>query len=333
MQSFPERSLLYPLLFKPIYKTVMWGGRAIADHFNRDIPESAFPVGEAAEIVDRPDAASVVSNGSLAGVNLTELVNHYRRDLIGNSDEGGPFPLLIKIIDAAERLSLQVHPDTVACERIGNGAEPKTEMWVVLDARPGAEILAGIARNSAQHIFMEAVEKGNLENCIQSYPSVSGDAYFIRAGRVHAIGGGNLIYEVQQNSDTTYRVSDWGRVDRNGKPRELHIDQSLKCIDFTDRNTPRIPGVSNITAHNRKVQLVGNCPFFTVDSLKLVDHWNDNTHNISFHILMPVDGEIKVGNERFTTIVPRGASCLIPACFGPYEITVTAPTSVIRTTR
>jgi len=340
-ELFPDAGELYPLAFAPIFKERIWGGPMMREVLHRETPASASgtPVGESWEISDRTDAESVVTNGPLAGRTLHELLLRYREALVGRQWRGGnAFPLLVKLIDAGERLSLQVHPDAAACAALGGGAEPKTEMWYVVAARRGAAILAGLNRRATKQLVREKVASPEIEALLQNYESHPGDAYFITAGTPHAIGAGNLILEIQQNSDTTYRLSDWGRTDAAGRSRELHIEQGMQSIHFTNRATPRIAGVVGTANHNRKFDVVTMCPFFSVSDLRLVDAWNDDTGGRSFHIVSAVNGPVAVSRfgvpEAARLRLAPGSSALIPAVCGSYTIEPLSPgeTTVLRTT-
>ncbi len=316
---------LYPLKFAPLYMMRMWGGNQLGEVLQRDVPRGDQPIGESWELVDRPDEQSVVVNGELAGKTLQELVRLYGDNLVGpKAQHAGRFPLLVKLIDAGERLSLQVHPEEATCRELGNGAEPKTEMWYIIAARKGAKILAGLSPRTTRVQLTELLNSPEVENLLQVYPSQPGDAYFITSGTLHAIGGGNLILEIQQNSDTTYRVSDWGRVDQYGRPRELHVEQGLKSINFMNRTSPRIAGASDVAAHNRKFPLVNQCRFFQVDVLLLVDTWYDDTVvSGSFHLVSAINGEIKLvglGEKAPELILQAGETALVPYAFGKYCI-------------
>lgn len=321
--SFIESEKLYPLKFHPVYMERVWGGTMISEVLNRELPAHEAPIGEAWELVDREDVNSVVSNGELAGKTLNELFRFYGSTLVGNKAAGHKkFPLLVKLIDAGEKLSLQVHPDENACRILGNGAEPKTEMWYVIATRPGAKILAGIDRRATRVQVMDVLDSPEIENFMQNYVSREGDAYFITAGTLHAIGAGNLILEIQQNSDTTYRVSDWGRVGSDGKPRTLHRQEALQSINFTGRNSPRVAGAVDKRNFNRKFDVVKYCPFFKVFDLRLTGVWNDDTLSSgSFHLLSCIKNRVQVGKEGRMIEINPGESVLIPACFGLYTIT------------
>jgi len=209
----------------------MWGGRRLNSEFRKKLPPHTR-IGESWEIVDRLEAQSTVANRPLKGKTLHELWTRNRHDIFGDVSETPRFPLLIKLLDAQERLSLQVHPPEEVAVRLGG--EPKTEFWYVAAAGPGAELFLGFCEPITRAQFKRALDKGTVEDCVQKIRAKAGDAMFLPAGRLHAVGGGNLLVEIQQNSDTTYRVFDWNRTDAGGKLRQLHIDQALQCIDFTD---------------------------------------------------------------------------------------------------
>lgn len=313
---------LYPLKFRPLYMERIWGGTLMSEHFGRELPEHNDPIGEAWELVDREDAASIVSEGALQEWSLHELFKYYGTALAGKAAARyDRFPILVKLIDAGEKLSLQVHPDEKACAELGNGAEPKTEMWYVVAAGKNAKILAGLNSRATQLQIMEKLDSSEIEDQLQIYSSMPGDAYFIQSGTLHAIGAGNLILEIQQNSDTTYRISDWGRVGSDGKPRQLHREAGLKSINFTNRTSPRIPGVSGKTGFNRKFDVITRCPFFKVTDLRLNSEWVDDTSSgESFHLISAINGTLQVGKGDRTAILKPGESALIPACFGAYSI-------------
>jgi mannose-6-phosphate isomerase len=328
-----ERENLYPLLFTPIYKELMWGGDMMGEKLNRTLPDTKDPIGEAWEIVDREDAVSVAENGSLKGVTIRKIIETYGMDVMGKNFKGGVFPLLVKIIDAGKRLSLQVHPGEQECKII-EGAEPKTEMWYIIAAKENAKIIAGLNHRCTKRMFMDSYSKPSVENCLQIAKSNPGDAYFISAGTVHALGEGNLILEIQQNSNTTYRISDWGRLDTDGKPRELHIDKAMQCIHFTQRTSPKVSGVVTTTSHNRKFPIIRYCPFFKVDDLRLAGDWSDSTDGSSFHLITAINDSIEIVSTKTSIKVELGRTCLIPASFGYYTIKTNPETSttVIKTT-
>lgn len=338
MSHFIDSGNLYPLKFSPVYMERIWGGNQMSEVLGRTLPEHKDPIGEAWEISDRPEGESVVANGPLAGATLSQLVKFYGRALLGEDCRvSDRFPLLVKVIDAGERLSLQVHPDENACRLEGGSAEPKTEMWYVISAAPGAKILAGLSEKATRHHLAELISSPDVERLLQVYPSKPGDAYFIPSGTLHAIGAGNLILEIQQNSDTTYRISDWGRVDSNGKSRELHVEKGMKAINFMNRKSPRIAGAVDHVSRNRKYDIVSICPFFNVSDWRLVEPRMDDTKNSSFHLLSAVSSAFEVSCSSYgePVVVMPGETVLIPAAIGGYRIAPAeeaAECTVIKTT-
>jgi mannose-6-phosphate isomerase len=229
--SMTELHLTAPLTFEPFFVERMWGGRRLESEFGKKLPLQKR-IGESWEIVDRPEAQSIVANGPLKGKTLHDLWTHHRKQIFGDATDAPRFPLLLKLLDAHERLSLQVHPPGQFAGKLGG--EPKTEFWYVAAADPGAELLLGFRKPSARDRFEEALREGTAADHVHKIPVRPGDAAFLPAGRLHAVSAGNLLIEIQQNSDTTYRVFDWNRVDDKGKQRQLHIEQALQCIDFED---------------------------------------------------------------------------------------------------
>lgn len=218
--------------FSPIYQQRVWGGRDLAHRLGRSLPDDK-PYGESWEIVDRPEAQSIAISEPYKGLSLQALMDRYPQDIMGpNWPQGRPFPILVKWLDCQECLSLQVHPPKdIALELNG---EPKTEAWYIADCTANARLIAGLKADTTRDDFEEALQTNTLETLCHSFPVHPGDHIFIPSGRLHAIDAGNFILEIQQNSDTTYRVYDWGRLGLDQQPRELHIDASLKSIDFSD---------------------------------------------------------------------------------------------------
>ncbi|MGC6454967.1 MAG: type I phosphomannose isomerase catalytic subunit [Coraliomargaritaceae bacterium] len=218
--------------FKPLYKERVWGGRGLAEKLNRELPDGTI-IGESWEIVDRPEAQSVVANGPHAGRSLRELLESHAKILLGPEADGTrPFPILVKWLDCQDRLSLQVHPPAAIAPSLGG--EPKTENWYIAQCEPGASLIVGLQHGTTREQFEAALKENKAESCIHRFPVQPGESILVESGRMHAIDAGNLILEIQQNSDTTYRVYDWGRVGLDGKPRDLHIEKSLQSIDFDD---------------------------------------------------------------------------------------------------
>ena len=294
-----------PIVFEPIPMERVWGGRRFESLLA--IPNGAL-IGELWEIVDRDDAQSIVHSGPLRGKTLHELWSNHRAELFGEAYAAHPaarFPLLIKLLDARERLSVQVHPPLHLAEALGG--EPKTEVWYFLDALPGARIYAGLKNGVTRGEFESLLRAGEVERTLHEIPVITGESIFIPSGRLHAIGEGNVIVEVQQNSDTTYRVFDWNRMGLDGKPRALHIEESLASIDFDDFE-PAVCGVRETT--------VARCPFFDVQKISLASP-RDVRPAGRFALVAVTDGTVLCGGMRFG----KGQFFIAPASRTGLELT------------
>ena len=318
----------YPLLFKPIYKDYIWGGDRISRRFNRTPPVGRCA--ESWEIADRSEGMSVVANGPLAGKSLHDLVASMKHDLIGSASDSPVFPLLIKILDARQRLSLQVHPDDKSAAL--HGGEPKTEMWCVLDAEPDAMLFAGFKHGARPDSLPAAIEQGRMESLLGSVSARVGEALYVPGGLVHAIGEGCLLLEIQQNSDTTYRVYDWGRLGNDGKPRQTHVKQAMEVINW-DLGVPT-------TTIPRKVKSAGgnSCweilksPYFHVSRLDLSRPEIVTNDGASFHALFVASGRVNIEGNGATERLDSGTSCLLPAVMSAYNLApVEGSASIIRT--
>ncbi len=243
------------LRLKPLYQDRVWGGRALETALGRTLPPER-PIGESWEIVDRPEAQSVVVGGTYDGLTLREVLQRHSAAVMGPRwPADKPFPILVKWLDCRERLSLQVHPPAAVAASLGG--EPKTENWFIAAAEPGAHLIVGLRPGVTQEKFERAIAEGKLEECVNRFPVAAGDSVLVRSGQVHAIDGGNLILEIQQNSDTTYRVHDWGRVGLDGKPRQLHVAESLRSI-LWDEPPPvevKAKGKFGVLAYAREFQI------------------------------------------------------------------------------
>ena|SRR5688572_543295 len=224
--------------FAPIYQERVWGGHGLATFLGRQLPGTT-PIGESWEIVDRPEAQSIVTSGAWAGKSLHELMATQPAEIMGPMwPAGRPFPILVKWLDCRERLSLQVHPPASIASKLGG--EPKTENWYIAHAEPGAAVLAGLKDGVDAARFRAALKDNTAELLVHRLPTVAGDSLLIRSGVMHAIDGGNIILEIQQNSDTTYRVYDWGRMGLDGKPRAMHVEQSMASLEANTAGTPSL---------------------------------------------------------------------------------------------
>jgi len=275
----------------------VWGGRRLETLYGKHRP-SGVRIGESWELVDRVDAQSVVHDGEFQGLTLHELWNTRRAEIFGDGlPDTQRFPLLFKILDCQDRLSVQVHPSADVAARLGG--EPKTEMWYFMNTLLDSDLYAGLKRGVTRPQFETALQEGHVADLIHHIPSRAGDAFFIPSGRIHAIGGGNVIFEVQQNSDTTYRVFDWNRLGLDGKPRALHIEESLASINWDDPE----PGVAEPNG-----ETVVGCEHFRVDRWE-IDGERSCGVDSRFAVFTVLSGEVKCGGRSFAA----GSMFLVPA--------------------
>ncbi len=312
------RTLNQFIKFEPILKEKIWGGEKLANLLNK---KSNKPnVGESWEVSDVEGDTSIVSNGELKGKNLKELIELYKSDLVGEQifkNFGNKFPLLIKYIDAKEALSIQLHPnDKLAQER--HNSFGKTEMWYVMQADDKANLIVGFQKDSDKEEYVQHLENKKLLDILNVDEVSSGDVYFIPTGRIHAIGAGVLLAEIQQTSDITYRIYDWDRQDDQGNYRELHTELALDAIDYKSQERYS-------TAYDKKensASEIVSCPYFTTNVLPLngsieVNH-NDKD---SFIIYMCVEGEVTFSNDLNKETIKMGETILIPAKIKDFTIT------------
>lgn len=304
-----------PLAFTPLFMERVWGGRGLQEAYGKPLPPDTL-IGESWEVVDRPEAQSVVASGPLAGTELHRLWRDERERIFGTraAGAGDRFPILVKLLDARETLSIQVHPPVdVAAELDG---EPKNELWYVAGTAPGANLFAGLRKGVTQQDFSAALKAGNdVSKMLHRIEVQVGDALFIPAGRVHAIGAGCLVVEIQQSSDTTYRVFDFNRPGLDGKPRELHLPQSLASIDFSDLEPAlRPPGEGLVLANEN----------FSVSHREVESAAERVTTEGECALVGVLTGEAACGQQAFGP----GAFFLVPADGGS-ELPVAGPAEVL----
>lgn len=308
-------SISQPIVFEPLPMERVWGGRRLESLYGKALPHGA-PIGESWEIVDREDAQSVVHSGPLRGTTLNELWKSHREEVFGPAYAAHPaprFPMLIKLLDARERLSVQVHPPAAIAPSLGG--EPKTEMWYFADTQPGASIYAGLKRGVTRDLFEKLLREGRVEDTLHVVPVESGQSIFIPSGRLHAIGEGNVIVEVQQNSDTTYRVFDWNRTGLDGQPRKLHIEESLVSTDFADFE----PDVSRVDEG-----VLAECPYFRVEKIPLTSAIPAAIDG-RFAIYFVLTGSVTCAGTAFAP----GSFFLAPASLDGVPIEPAAPNTVV----
>jgi mannose-6-phosphate isomerase len=311
---------LYPTLFQPIFKERVWGGRALERLYRKPLPPDV-PIGESWEVADRPGDESVIANGPFAGRTLRWLMETHGGDVLGTAvpAAGDRFPLLCKILDARERLSLQVHPPP----RVAHLGDPKTEMWFIVAAVPGAELFVGLRRGITREAFERAVAGQRCADCFHRIPVHAGDAMFLPSGRVHAIGAGLVIFEIQQNSDTTFRVHDWDRVGLDGKARELHVPQSLESIDFADVEPTLVDSVPRMDGATSRRALVRD-PLFDVDELQMLQPAVLSIAPGTLRVVAATEGTVTVAGGGVTAPLAAGQFAVLPAAMHGGEIAADA---------
>ena len=305
---------LYPLKFKTIYKDKIWGGQKIRTYLHKDF--GSLPnCGETWEISGVKSDVSVVANGNLAGESLAGLLEKHKEELVGKNNYerfGNVFPLLVKFIDANEDLSIQVHPNDELAKKRHNSFG-KTEMWYVVEADPGSTLIAGFNKELTQQEYLEKFNSGHLTDILNKEDVKAGDVFFLPAGRVHTIGKGLLIAEIQQTSDITYRIYDFDRVDDKGNKRELHTEEALAAIDYKhypDYKTEYKP------EKDKTVKLV-SCPYFTTNLLDFDKNtFKDYTGLDSFVIYVCLKGEFTITDDDKEYQVKMGDCILLPATTG-----------------
>jgi mannose-6-phosphate isomerase len=293
--------------FAPIYFERIWGGNQLSVLYGRTLPDGK-PIGESWELVDREEAVSTLTEPAGELRNLNDLWTKKRLEIFGSrAPKTGRFPILLKLLDASEKLSLQVHPPSSVAARLDG--EPKTELWYFLEVLDKARVYAGLKKGVTPEAFAAAVGTPALETMLHELKPQPGDMMYLPAGRVHSISGGNVIFEVQQNSDTTYRVDDWGRVDASGQRRQLHVKQSLASINFKDFE-PQF-----VQSHGERAV---NCPFFSVYRSFIFPGeyrtWHGDGTSFQYHFV--AQGELKVETRAFKA----GEGWLMSADHSDYEL-------------
>ena len=305
---------MHPLLFQPIYRRYLWGGRGFATHLGRDLPPGD-DYAESWEVVDRAGDQSVVSAGPLAGQSLGALVRGHGADLLGRHAGLGAFPLLFKFLDARSDLSVQVHPDDARAARLDPPDRGKTEAWYVIDAAPGARLWAGLRAGTDRALLAAALRAGRCDEVLHAVEPRPGDCIFVPAGTVHAIGAGLLVAEIQQSSDVTYRLHDWNRTGPDGRPRTLHVEAGLEAVTGF---APVGPARRTPTDDDAAWRLV-DCPYFVLDEVSPEGPWHVGGDD-RCHLLAVVGGEARLGEHWNLPALRRGTTLLVPAATGRQAI-------------
>lgn len=306
----------YPLLFQPEFKERVWGGRAL-EQFGLNIPEGH--IGEGWMIADHPNGTTSVVSGELAGMGLDQVREQFGPEWFGKkgfSEVNGRFPLLIKLLDCNDDLSVQVHP-TDEYEGLPKGELGKTEMWYVLDAKPDAKIIYGLKEGVTREELKNALENGTVMDSLQEVPVKAGDTFYIPAGTVHALCAGVVVAEIQQNSDTTYRIFDYNRPGLDGKPRELHIEDSLNVTAYEGSGASTMNTDGAVAGE--WLQLAKS-PYFIVEKGIVKGPWKLTTTEDSFTILVMCDGEGTLSWDGGSQAYKSGQCFLLPANLGSYTL-------------
>ena len=303
---------MYPLKFEPILKQTLWGGEKIIPF--KHLNETLTNVGESWEVSAVEGSESVVSYGPDKGMTLPEMVRHYKEELVGEANYarfGDKFPLLIKFIDAKLDLSIQVHPDDALAKKRHNSFG-KNEMWYVISADPGAKLISGFSQEITPKEYKERVHDGTFAEVLQSCPIQPGDVFYVPAGRVHGIGAGAFVAEIQQTSDITYRIYDYNRKDKNGKTRELHTTQAVDAINFSDVQDDFRTAYDRV--QNEPVEVVA-CPYFTTSVYDMTEEITcDYSELDSFVIFICTEGACRLrDNEDHEVTLQAGETVLLPA--------------------
>ncbi|MHC4879483.1 MAG: type I phosphomannose isomerase catalytic subunit [Planctomycetota bacterium] len=310
-----------PLSFQPLLKRIRWGGTRLGAILDKPVGVEA-DYAESWELSDYGNDQSVVADGEWQGLTLNDLIRDHNHELFGRHAGFHQFPLLLKFLDCSDILSVQVHPDDSQAKQLHPDARGKTEAWIVIDCHPGSRVFAGLKNGVTRTDLEQHLSDGTVEGCLHSILVKPGDCIFIPAGTVHAIGGGILMAEVQQTSNITFRLHDWGRLGADGEPRELHIEQSLDCTDFSRGPIdPVEPLAIRDTDSNQTEELV-SCPYFTLHRHSVSTAFQ-LTQMDRFHALMVLDGTGRIEHAGGSRPLSKGQTVLIPAACCEFTITTT----------
>jgi len=311
---------LYPLKFRPILKERLWGGNKLKDVLGK--PSESNITGESWELSGVKGDISIVSNGPFSGTSLQEIIDKWGGELLGKGVVerfGKEFPILIKFIDAKQDLSIQLHPnDALAKER--HDSFGKTEMWYVMDADKGANLIVGFNKDVTREEYAASLEKDTLLDLLNYEPVKEGDTFFINTGKIHAIGAGVLLAEIQQTSDVTYRVFDFNRRDKNGNLRELHTEMALDAMDYEKKDDFKV----TYEGHMNTVNTMVDCPYFKTNFIHLTKNWSlEDSERDSFTIYICVGGSAEINSETGSVRIQKGETVLMPACSKTINISTT----------
>lgn len=310
------RNQIYPFLFTPVYKDYLWGGNRFKKYFNRKISDEILA--ESWEISDRDEGMSIIENGYFAGTSLKKMVKKYPTEIVGKNFKGSSFPLLIKIIDAKKRLSLQVHPDEKNAKKFGG--EPKNELWHFLE-NDDSTIFYGLKNKIKKDDFLDILNSNKVDDILNKFMLKKESNVLVPGGCIHAINEGSLILEIQQNSNTTYRIHDWNRVDADGNSRELHINKALEVMNLNVNSDPIVK--TNIIEKNDsfiRTEILDK-PYFKVEHINLKNIFTQTMNHSTFYTLFVSEGSVELKwNDKDILKIDKGRSVLIPAVINNYHL-------------
>lgn len=327
----PTDEPLHPLVFEPLYRQYVWGGRRLVEQFGRNGPTSG-PVAESWDIVDREDSQSIVAHGPLTGLSLGHLCRERHREVFGPhavayGGDRRSFPLLVKFLDAEQDLSVQVHPDDSAAASLSPPDRGKSEAWYVIASRPNSRVHLGLREGTDPFSLRRSIDSGSIDHVLATRRSRAGDCYYLPAGTVHALGAGNLVAEIQQSSDVTYRLHDWNRLGSDGRPRTLHVEAGLAAVrSFTPVGAVERRGTSDPCTH-RLVE----CPHFTLEEVRPTGQWTAGTGGTA-EILICVSGSFQLEDRWNMPRIPTGGTVLLPAAIGHQTILAETDSILLRAT-
>ena len=316
---------LYPLRFEPLLRRYIWGGRRLATLLGKSLP-AGEDYAESWELVDHQQTQSVVQFGPLQGIPLSKLCQRFGGKLLGAGNDSDGFPLLFKFIDAQHDLSLQVHPNDQMAAALDPPDRGKTEAWIVLHADPDSLLYAGLLPGVDQQQLEAALSQGNIEQCLQRFCPQPGDCFLIEAGVVHAIGAGLVIAEIQQASDTTFRLHDWNRVRADGQPRPLQVPEALAAIDFEAAPVVRQEATNGDQA--KSVERLLECDKFVLDRCSFQGQ-KEIGGDGKFHVLVVLHGQVMVASDPSELPLQSGQVCLIPAEIAPVQLEAAEPVTLL----
>ena len=305
---------------KPAYKNYIWGGEKLRSIYGKET--NIRPIAESWELSCHPDGLSTIDGGVYDGKTLKTYINE-NSGCLGTLCKFDELPILIKLIDAKDNLSVQVHPNDEQAKAWEN-QNGKTEMWYVVQADKGAKITCGMKKDITEEEFKKAIKNNTVEELLNTVPSKKGDVFFVEAGTVHAIGKGNVIAEIQQNSNVTYRLYDYGRIGKDGKTRELHVEKGVKASNLKTNKPRKIPTCSVGT------RLLGSCEYFAVKEIKVSGSITLCADEKSYHAIMAVDGEAEIVTDNNSQKIKLGETVFIPANAGKY--TLSGKSTILLTT-